>query len=964
MHPAERWRKLESLYHAAQERPPYERSAFLTAACSGDDALRQEVEALLKDETKARDWLSTQAAEMAARMVAPETAPASLIGHRMGSYQIVGLLGAGGMGEVYQARDAKLGRDVAIKVLPPAFIHDTERLARFEREARILAALNHPNIGSLYGFEESDGITGLVLELVEGSTLAQRISRGRVPIDEALTLAGQIAQALKAAHDRGILHRDLKPANIKLSADGNIKVLDFGLAKIMTGDGSARHLSHSPTMTVGATSEGIVLGTPAYMSPEQARGQAVDERTDLWAFGCVLYEMLTGRAPFAAGNISDTIAAILEREPDWRALPSATPSAIHRLLRRCLRKDVRRRLHDAADAKIEIDDATSPSTDDPAVALRNDTDRRLLWLATGSLLLAVAAIAFAFSRSHAPATPTAPLTTARIVASQLTNYGGTESGGALSPDGRSFVFVSNYHGTPDIYLRQVSGGEPVRVTNDAAEEALPAFAPDGDSIYFTRIDEAGTGIWRTGALGGEPRKVLDNALTPVPSPDGKRLAYVTRRDDGFTLGVMALDGSGARTLVERIRTGTFRPAWSPDGRWLTYSNWALFGPVDVFVVDATTGHQRRVAQLLSAGANDGGQPVWLPDNRHLVISYSPLARQQAPADLGILDTQDGSILRLTTTVGDGLYSPSISADGSRLIATRLHYYREIWKVPLGSDPDANGRAAVRLVSESAGPMWTFVSRDGRTVLFNSPASGSRNLWTTSPEPGAAVSQITTVPQDAVSHSSLSPDGTYVAFASIASGHSDVWTQRVDGSNLRQLTNDEPADSWPVWSPDGAWIVYQSYRGDRSETWRIRTSGGPPEKLLAQGFRGDWIRQPAGSGTWIATTGSSTGSGVRLIDVETREIVWDQPIPGGSLSLPVFRSDGRAISAPFREDRVHDVVRIFDATTGASRIAARLPFHITFRADWTDEGRAVVVNRSDEVSHIVMFDRFWLNDRGQ
>ena len=384
----------------------------------------------------------------------------------------------------------------------------------------------------------------------------------------------------------------------------------------------------------------------------------------------------------------------------------------------------------------------------------------------------------------------------------------------------------------------------------------------------------------------------------------------------------------------------------------------------MFVVDASTGQQRRVAQLrrpqaMTAGSRRGCRTtgIWSFPTRRWRDS-------KAPADLGVLDTQDGSIVRLTTTVGDGLYAPSVSADGSRLIATRLHYFQEIWKVPLGSDPDTNGRAAVRLIGEFAGPLWTFVSRDGRTVLFNSPASGSRNLWTAPPDPGAHLSQITTVPGDAISHSSLSPDGTRVAFASIASGHSDIWTQRVDGSDLRQLTNDEPADSWPVWSPDGEWIAYQSYRADRQETWRIRASGGSPEKLLDQGFRGDWIRQPGGNGTWIVTTGSRTGVGVRLVDVERRAVVWEQPVPGGGLSLPMFSPDGRAISAPFREDRVHDVIRIFDAATGTSRIAARLPFHVTFRAGWTDEGRAVVVNRNDEVSHIVMFDHFWLNDRDQ
>jgi Tol biopolymer transport system component len=348
----------------------------------------------------------------------------------------------------------------------------------------------------------------------------------------------------------------------------------------------------------------------------------------------------------------------------------------------------------------------------------------------------------------------------------------------------------------------------------------------------------------------------------------------------------------------------------------------------------------------------------LPDNRHLVISYLPSARHQAPGDLGILDIQDGSISRLTATVGDGFTAPSVSADGSRLIVTSLRYVREVWKVPLGSDPEANGRAAVRLVDSSAAPMWTFVSRDGRTLLFNSPASGSRNLWTMPVDRSAPPRQITAVPDDAISHSSLSPDGTHVAFASIASGHSDIWTQHVDGSDLRQLTNDEPADSWPVWSPDGQWIAYMSFRDNRRETWRIPSVGGTPDKIF-DGWRGDWIRQPSGSGTWIVS-----GPNVRLFDVERRAVVWEQRLPGGGFSMPVFSPDGRSISAPFREARDHDVIRVFDAETGKSRVAVRLPFHVFFRASWVDDGRALVVNRFDPISHIVMFDRFWVSELAQ
>jgi serine/threonine protein kinase len=259
------------------------------------------------------------------------------------------------MGEVYRARDQKLGRDVAIKILPPAFTANAERLARFAREARVLAALNHPNIGAIYGLEEGNGINALVLELVDGETLSARIERGPIPAQAALRIARQIADALDTSHEKGIVHRDLKPANIKITPAGDVKVLDFGLAKAAGGD-SAPDLSQSPTITVGATHAGVILGTAAYMSPEQARGQPVDKRTDVWAFGCVLYEMLVGRPAFSGSTLTDTLAAVLEREPDWTALPRATSDAIHRVLRRCLEKDATLRLHDIADARIEIDD--------------------------------------------------------------------------------------------------------------------------------------------------------------------------------------------------------------------------------------------------------------------------------------------------------------------------------------------------------------------------------------------------------------------------------------------------------------------------------------------------------------------------------------------------------------------------------------------------------------------------------
>ena len=392
------WHHVSRLYHDVLGRAEEERAAFLHEACGGDEALRREVESLLAQGRSAEGFLSGAALDVAAKVMRDE--PRTLmIGTQFGGYQILSLLGTGGMGEVYRARDTKLGRDVAIKVLPAFFANDPDRLARFAREARLLAALNHPHIATIHGLEEADGVRALVMELVEGPTLAEKLAHGSrrsvragLPLAEALRIGGQIAEALEAAHEKGIIHRDLKPANIKLSHDGNVKVLDFGLAKAFSSDGTGSDLSHLPTVTATDLQAGAIVGTPAYMSPEQARGQAVDKRTDIWAFGCVLYEMLTGRAVFPGETISDTIAAILEREPEWGALPAHTPAGIRRLLRRCLDKDPNRRLHDIADARIEIDDVQSGLQQDGRVApAPAGSDERLAWASALALVALIAA---------------------------------------------------------------------------------------------------------------------------------------------------------------------------------------------------------------------------------------------------------------------------------------------------------------------------------------------------------------------------------------------------------------------------------------------------------------------------------------------------------------------------------------------------------------------------------------------
>ena len=482
-----RWQRVQHLYHAALERPVRERAEFLRDMCAGDAALLQEVESLLDQPISAEQFLAGGEA-------GPDDTPLVRVGQRLGVYQIQAFIGRGGMGEVYRARDTKLGREVAIKILPRVFTSDPDRLARFEREARVLASLNHPHIGAIYGLEESDGIRALVLELVEGPTLADRLTKTAIPLTELLSIARQIAEALEAAHEKGIIHRDLKPANIKLTPEGTIKVLDFGLAKVFATDGSGADLSYEPTVTATAFREGVIIGTPAYMSPEQARGQVIDKRTDIWAFGCVLYELLTARAAFPGATMSDTMAKILEGEPDWSALPPATPPALARLLRRCLEKDPRRRLRDIGDVFAELD--TREQSDEPT--------RRYPWkpiLATAALAVLATTASFVLLRRPSPPPATEPAVVRfSIDAPRGTKFPRGMAEMAISPKEDRIVFVAlSEDGVRRLWVRRFDGvgSELVSGTEGAVH---PFWSPDGRWIaYITngqlkRVEAAGGAV--------------------------------------------------------------------------------------------------------------------------------------------------------------------------------------------------------------------------------------------------------------------------------------------------------------------------------------------------------------------------------------------------------------------------------------------------------------------------------------
>jgi eukaryotic-like serine/threonine-protein kinase len=482
---------------------------------------------------------------------------------RIGPYEILTLLGEGGMGEVYRAKDTVLAREVAVKVLPPAFSADPERVARFQREAQALAALSHPNIASIYGFEQSANVRALVMELVEGPALAYRIAKRRVPVEEALTIARQIAEALEAAHEKGIVHRDLKPANVKIRPDGQVKVLDFGLAAITQ---PARPMSsdpaNSPTLTINATREGVIVGTAAYMSPEQARGTPIDKRADIWSFGVVLFEMLTGRITFAGDTISDTLASVLKTDPDWSALPADTPAPIRKLLRRCLERDRKRRLHDIADASLEIDEAlTGPTDASPAPAPQKTTP-------------CAAAVSLVHFR-EAPPRPS--VTTFGIPAPE--NTAGMDNA-SLSPDGRRIAFTAAPKGSSAelLYVRSLDtltprplkgteragapfwspencGGTPALVsTPDKSRKetrhTLPHFLPGGRRYLFVAgSDQAGASTLNAASLDSPQRMVImpvESNVLFAPTESGGRHGHLLFVRDG-TLLAQPFDGERLQT---------------------------------------------------------------------------------------------------------------------------------------------------------------------------------------------------------------------------------------------------------------------------------------------------------------------------------------------------------------------------------------------------------------------------------
>jgi len=793
-------------------------------------------------------------------------------GTKLGSYEITAQIGTGGMGEVYQAHDTKLGRDVAIKVLPEAFAHDPERLSRFRREAQLLASLNHPNIATIHGLEESNGTHYLVMELVPGENLAERVKRdGAVPIDEALTIAKQIAEALEAAHEKGIIHRDLKPANVKVTPEGKVKVLDFGLAKAFAGDATTEDIGNSPTLSMAATMQGVILGTAAYMSPEQARGKAVDKRTDIWAFGCVLYELLTGKAAFHGEDVTDILAAVVRAEPDWQALPAATPVKVRDLLRRCLQKDRRQRLHDAADVRIEIEDAiAAPKDSDTTQAAPASRNKFLLAVgAVAAVLVVLLGVALWgwWGATRPIEQSLRPLVRLDVDLGPDVSLGSRNGPDAiLSPDGTRLVYVSQGR----LFTRRLDQPNSTELAGTQGAFA-PFFSPDGQWVAFfsqgklqkisvdggsaitlCNTGNAAGGSWgedgniiaplnltaglsRIPSAGGSPTAVTDlqsgenSHRWPQILPGGKAVLFTanaTTTYDAANIEVMSFADHRTKTLV---RGGTF-------GRYLSSGHLIYVNRGTVFAVrfdaDRLEVHGTPAPVLDQVGYTASTGSAQLDFSQTGTLIY-----RTGGAGGGLLTVAwlDGTGKAQPLLAKPGVYGrPSLSPDGQRLaLEVTEGSGTDIWVY----DWQRDTMTRLTFTGAAMNPVW---SPDGRYIAFRAVGAGT----SATRSDGAGQPQPLTQSKNAQYPWSFTPDGKRLAFhEQTSAGAYHLWTVPLesDGAVLRagkpEVFQQTPADErYLSFSSDGRWSAYSSDESgtyqvyvrafpDKGGKWQISNSGG-------------------------------------------------------------------------------------------------------------------------------------------
>ena len=780
---------------------------------------------------------------------------AILPGARLGPYEILSAIGAGWMGEVYRARDTRLNRDVALKVIPEVFAANPDRMARFEREAKLLASLNHPHIATIYGLEESSSTNALVMELVEGPTLADRIATGPIALDEALSIAKQIAEALEYAHDKGVIHRDLKPANIKVKPDGTVKVLDFGLAKALLDDPTATDMSNSPTLSMAATMAGTILGTAAYMSPEQAKGKPADRRADIWAFGVVLFEMLTGKQLYTGENAAETLAAVLMKEPSLDKLPTNTPLAIRNLLRRCLEKNLKRRLQHIGEARIIIEDILSGSAPvEPVVFAKRE--RPFGWIAAAVLLLAFVSVSFIHFRETPP-----QLLPARLqipVPNKMTFFDGSTP--SISPDGRWLVFQAiGPDNVSHLWLRALDSLEvkPLPGTDGYGNGAPPFWSPDSRYIAFAR----GGKLRKVDISGGPPQVICDASAAVGGAWNREGVLIFGNNSAGLMRCSIAGGPTAPLTALALGEVAHRSPMFLPDGRHFLYHRTSgTPETIGIFVgsLDAKPAEQK-------------SKPMVITDRQG---AYAPL--------------QSGGLGWLLFVREDTLFAQSFDPGKLELTGEPALVASQV-----GSFPSSN----YAMFSVSANGILAYRGRDTslyQLTWFDSQGKPAGNLG----EPGNYANPA------------ISPDAARVAIQQTdqTSGNRDLWVLDVMRGTSTRLTFDPAIENYPVWSPDGSRIAFNSNRKGHLDLYQKDGNGVREDELLLQSDENKSPTSWSHDGRFLLYTNLAAKTGYDM---------WILPMEGDRKPFPFlqtefnewqgqFSPDGRWVSYTSNESGVSEI----------------------------------------------------------
>ncbi len=871
-------------------------------------------------------------------------------GTRLGPYEVIELIGAGGMGEVYRATDTRLGRQVAVKVLPADFASDKERLRRFEHEARAVAALNHPHILTVHDVGTHDGAPYVVAELLGGETLREVLSRRAPSLKQALAFAIQAAQGLAAAHRRGIVHRDVKPENLFVTSDGQVKVLDFGLAKHVPAapEGEPR-----PTLS-DATQDGVVMGTVAYMSPEQAQGRAVDVRSDVFSFGVVLYELLTRKHPFRRDTPAATLGAIVETEPKPAGqLARGLPHDIEKVVLRCLRKDPEKRFQSMADVELELEEAAAEldaaGTDSQAASPRWRKRAWVVAAAAGLALLGVAAVLWLRSSGRALPPP-------RVV--QLTSYPGTEIRPALSPDGRQVAFAwrGEKSDNADIYVQMVGGGPPLRLTTDPAIDSFPAWSPDGRELAFRRTSQASTAAYVVSALGGPERKVADLGRTSSPQPglswtlDGRALVAVdndAREGEGIYL--IPVGAGERRRLTPKPKLADGSPSLSPDGRRLAYATCPARYQCELQVLRLDAGFAPEGAPRPLGQPNTLVQGLtWSPDGRSLIYAASPGGGNNPY--LWRLPLTGSTTPERIDLAGELALQPNVAGGHDLLVFTRRESDTDIWRVTDGGPPEP-------FITSSRLENQPVFSPDGKRLAFCS------NRWSdfievfVSAADGSGPMQLTHGPGREQCSPSWSPDSRRIAFDSqAADGSWDVYVVDAAGGAPRLLTPSSADEVVPTWSRDGRWIYFASNRTGRHEIWRAPAEGGDAVPVTrAGGFSCE--ESPDGRTLYYVKK-----------EVSSSQPVFVRPVAGGDErqvldSVSSFKSyrvveDGLYYWTRRGSTQPGYVLRFLDLGTGKSRDLARIEEDLHYGLTVSPDRKTILFAfRKPSNSDLILIENF-------